>query len=394
MYDAEGRPIPRLRSKECGALEFSFLSTITESIIKSAIPKTPWLPGLPDGLTSAFRLITTSTPLDGQSAYEEIKSNAWGLSSDQINRLFGDIAKPASELFRISVKVLSEAHILCALIPEEPGTECIVKIDSDLPNIWESAKGKPWTGLPRLFGWQAWNYKVALPAADQKSYHYELWTPRGVSIDPGSQGVKPTPPEPHIGHLGRHAFHLAAHDFPGGREYTLSLRLRARIIGWVSATFATGLAVLTLLFIGVTTSSDLVAAKATRLPVSDEAGPSSPLNLTVLFTTIFLAVGAAAVTILARSSEKSHALDDKMLGGLRFLSWGIPVVCFAAVLVLFCIDSRASMETGFKVLLWVHCGILFMILAPVAIRSVIFTKQKVTAMRARDQRPPRLSDLA
>ncbi|MDJ0386291.1 hypothetical protein [Streptomyces sp. G-G2] len=385
MCDSEGHSLPRLRSKECASLEFNFLNAVAESIIGGAIPKTPWLPGLPDGLTSAFRRITTSVIRDGEATYNLMHLTPWGLRSEQRDLLFGNANNPASEFFRISVKVLTECHILCALVPGEPDSECMVKITTDVPQSWSTVSGKPWRELPRLLGWTAWGYKIVPPVSDPRSYHCELWTPPGVEIDPRSPGLTPALPQPHVGFLGRHGFHLAAHDFGSGPEYILLLRLRSELRGWLPATLATCLAVLALLCVGRAESADLVAAKT--------SGTSSgtPLNLTVLLTTILLAVGAASITILAKSSSKSHALEDEMLAGLRGVSWCIPVVCFSAVLILFCVNSTERMECGFLVLLAVQCVILVLLILPWYIRRITSPGLRVTAPRQEAMESPGLS---
>ncbi|MBZ6476733.1 hypothetical protein [Streptomyces griseocarneus] len=374
MCDDEGHSLPRLRSRECSMLERHFLIAATEALIGDKIPRTPWLADHPDGLASAFREITTSEYRDGERVYEEMRSQPWGLSLEQANRLFSE--RGSADFFRLSVKVLSGCHILCALIPKKPGTECMVKITTDLANNWDADRKRPWRGVFRLFGWETWKFMTTPPAGDPRSYHCEVWVPGGVEIHPRSRGLTPRPPELlkyHEGYLGRHCFHAAAHGFTSDTDYRLDLKLRSRAVGWMLATLVTAVTVLVLLVVGYMKSGDLVIAKT---------GASSAINLVVLLTSIFLAVGAASITVLARSSSGAHALEDRMLVGLRGVSWCIPVICFAAVLTLFCINTSGNMECAFTVLFWAECLILALLLIPAAIRIVSTLAQWVRECRA------------
>ncbi|MFF3859202.1 hypothetical protein [Streptomyces sp. NPDC002209] len=386
MRDSEGHTLPRLRSKECAALEFNFLNAITEAIIGEAIPQTPWLPGLPDGLTSAFRRITTSTIRDGETTYNLMRSTPWGLRDEQHDLLFGESSNPASEFFRLSVKVLTECHMLCALVPGEPDSECMVKITSDTAHDWFLDRGKLWRGIPRRLGWVPLEFRIQPPVGDPRSYHCEFWTPSGVEIDSRSPGLTPALPKAHFGFLSKHGFHLAAHDFSNRQAYTLVLQLRSELTGWLSATLATCLVVLALLWVGRAKSPELVDAKN-----STDALSGTPLNLTVLLTTIFLAVGAASITVLARSSSKTHALEDKILAALRGVSWCIPIVCFSAVLILFCVNSSERMKLGFLVLLLIQCAIFVLLILPSYIRRITNPGHRVTDARREATYSPGLS---
>lgn len=374
VSDASGRSLPRLRDEECATLEFNFLKAITESIIQREIPRTPWYPEFPAGLTSAFQSITSREPRDGKRTFEEMRKMGWGLSSAQMAQLFGEGDAPPAAFFRISVKVLAGSHMLCALLPGEPGQEFIVKMSSDLPQTWP---GKPWRRIMQFMGWVAWEFRTNVSASDPRDYHCEIWVPASVEIDNRSPGLTPVPPHPQVKYLGKSCFQLAASNFEG-EYYLLHVKLRAKIGGWLSATLATCLAVLALLLIGKEKCGDLVAAKTVT-----RVGEGPAINLTVLMTTIFLAVGAAAITILARSSSGKHALDDRMLAGLRGVSWGIVAVCLSAVLILFCAYEERSMRGGFVVLIYVQCVILVFTLLPIAIRTVMTCVRTVKSMDGR-----------
>ncbi|WP_406178675.1 hypothetical protein [Streptomyces canus] len=372
MRDSEGRSLPRLRSEECASLEFNFLKAVTEAIIHGEIPSTPWNgPQFPEGLTSAFRTITSNEIRGGERTYDDMRNLGWGLTPDQSGALFGDDDVEASEFFRTTVTVLAGCHMLCVLVPGNPGDECIIKINSDLSQAWP---GKPWRRIAKFLGWAMWEFRIVLAAGDSRSYHCEVWVPPSVEIDLHSPELTPIPPIPHVGYLGKNCFHLAASNFRSQR-YLLHLNLRAKISGWLSATLATCLSVLALLLVGLEKSGDLAEAKASA------ANSAPAVNLTVLLTTIFLGVGAAAVTILAKSSSGKHALDDKMLRGLRGVSWVIVAVSFSAVMILFCANTENSMQNGFWVLLLIQCSILLVTVIPVLIRIVTVVTRAVKSIR-------------
>jgi hypothetical protein len=360
VNDSSGVAISRLHHEECSTLEFNFLSLLAETIIGEEIPRERWSEAHPQGLLSALQRVTGYEARDGEQVYDLMRRHGWGLRADQWSRLFSD--GKTAETFRLSVKILAQSHVLCVLIPGSPGDEVVVKVESNLRQAWP---GKPWRRISRFLGWSAWEFHwIDVPAGDPKSYHCEVWVPPGVEIETGKTGFSPIPPEPQTDFLGKSCFHLMASSFETGKEYALLLNLRVKFSGWLSASLAVCLAVLALLFVGNENSDGLVRAK--KNPTGEGAAPS--INLTVLLTTIFLAVGAAVITILVKTSSGRHDLDDRMLTGLRMVSWGIVVVCFSAVLILFCANTQESMRNGFGVLINLQFAILALMLAPVAIR--------------------------
>ncbi|NNJ05549.1 hypothetical protein HHX38_15590 [Streptomyces sp. PKU-MA01144] len=364
VCDAQGKALPRLLDDECSLLEFHFLEFLAQTICGGPIS---------DSLTRELRNITESRDLNGSVQYETMRAKNWTLTDAQARSLFGDTPDELSDLFRVSVKVFAGCHLLCVLVPGGPGKECMVEITNDAPYSVEHHWKKAW--IP-LLGWVDWPFTTTVPVGDPRSYHCEVWVPAGVEINPRSTGLAPTSPVPLTGRLGRCCYHLAAHNFAPGRDYELRLKFRGQLLGWLFATLVTCLTVLALLLTGSSLAAELVDAKTAKTGATGSTTPA--LNLTVLLTTIFLAVGAAAVTILAKSSTKSHALEDKMLAGVRVVAWCIPLVCFSASLILLSANTRACMALGFHVLIVIQWCLFVLILLPYMIRA---SRSVITRMR-------------
>lgn len=320
LHDEQGRSVCRLRDEEAARIGGGMLLWLATFITNRRLDKgdDPHSNCFRESLTEIASLKRNSWSEDDWAA---LKEKACFLSDDERRALFD------SEDFNNVVNYLAHSTLLCALVSGRAGDSRILKIGYDTRDTWERAPSV-------RIGYEALELYFPMVAQDPMTYHIEVDVPDGIDI----QQAAVVPKE--VARVRERVVDECAHfiidSCPPGEQLQLCVRMRVARAGWLSEAFVAGLVVAGLLiFTGV-------AAKY----VERSDRPNDPKTDHIFLAgTVFLAVAAALITLLARNEE--HQLRAAMLRYLRGILAVQVALAFGAVMALVVTTSPGRVRTVF-----------------------------------------------